>query len=262
MSMPSPAIGIIGGSGFTALSSLQVQYTDEVTTPYGKPSSPLTVGYIDGHQIVFIARHGLDHGVAPHQINYRANLWALKNTGVQVVLATATVGGIDSACHPGKILIPDQILDYTHSREHTFSPLNGDLFHIDFTQPYCESLRQLLITTSGQLGMDVVSHATYAATQGPRFESAAEVARYERDGAQVVGMTGMPETSLAREIGLCYATVALVVNYAAGRREKLINTDEIKHAYQHSADQVTKLLAATIAGLKGFDCHLPPVIKP
>lgn len=261
MSTASAAIGVIGGSGFTDLKGLEVERADEVSTPYGKPSSSLSRGRINSHEIVFIARHGNDHSIAPHQINYRANLWALKDAGVRVVIATATVGGIADACHPGTILIPDQILDYTYSREHTFSPLNGDLFHIDFTQPYCDSLRNVLIQTAEQLGVQAVPRAIYAATQGPRFESAAEVSRIARDGAQVVGMTGMPETSLAREIGLCYATVALVVNYAAGRIDSKINVNEIRDAYQQSADQVRELLTAAIPQLQTFECRVPPVIK-
>ncbi len=261
MSAVSSTVGVIGGSGFTELRDLEVRQTNEVTTPYGKPSSPLSHGRIDNHEVVFIARHGSRHDIAPHQINYRANVWALKRSGVQAVLATATVGGIDSVYHPGTILIPDQILDYTHSREHTFSPLDGDLFHIDFTQPYCDSLRSKLIQTAEQLGIDVVPRATYAATQGPRFESAAEITRYARDGAQVVGMTAMPEASLAREVGLCYATVALVVNYAAGRFDLQINAEEIKHTYQHSAQQVWAILAKTVLSLADFECRPPPPIR-
>lgn len=260
--MALPTIGLIGGSGFTDLHGFKAQRTDEINTPYGKPSSVLTRGHINGQEVVFIARHGSDHSIAPHQINYRANLWALKQAGVTVVMATATVGGIDQACHPGTILIPDQILDYTCSREHTFSPLNGDLFHIDFTQPYCESLREVLSQTAGELGMEIAQQATYAATQGPRFESTAEIARLERDGAHIVGMTGMPETSLAREIGICYATVALVVNYAAGRYDSQINISEIRRAHQQSADRVRELLAAAVSKLSDFECQLPPVIKP
>lgn len=262
MSAASPAIGVIGGSGFTNLHGFELQQTDEINTPYGKPSSAITRGRINGREVVFIARHGSDHSIAPHQINYRANLWALKHSGVEVVIATATVGGIDKECRPGAILVPDQILDYTYSRQHTFSPLNGDLFHIDFTQPYCGSLRSLIIQSAAELGVGIVHPATYAATQGPRFESAAEVTRLERDGAHIVGMTGMPETSLAREIGLCYAALALVVNYAAGRYSAQIDVNEIRHAYQQSADQVHNILSATVSKLGNFECHLPPMIRP
>ena len=255
-------IGIIGGSGFADLQFFSKEKTEEVNTPYGKPSSALTQGAIGDQQIAFLARHGNDHTILPHLINYRANLWALKQAKVDCVIAIATVGGIGTDCHPGVIVVPNQIIDYTYSREHTFSPLKGDLFHIDFTQPYCESLREILVDSAGERNIDVLDRGTYAATQGPRFESAAEIHRLEKDGAHVVGMTGMPETSLAREIGLCYATLAVVVNYAAGRSGTQISVDEIQQAYHQATEKVQAILSTAIPNLQGFECEVPAVIRP
>ena len=255
-------IGIIGGSGFADLKFLKKEKTEELITPFGKPSSALAQGAIGDQQIVFVARHGNDHTILPHQVNYRANLWAFKQTEVTCVIAIATVGGIGTDYHPGTIVVPDQILDYTHSREHTFSPVEGKLFHIDFTQPYCESLRSVLIDSADEQNIEVIDGGTYAATQGPRFESAAEINRLEKDGAHIVGMTGMPETSLAREIGLCYATLAVVVNYAAGISGTQISVEEIRQAYQQATEKVQAILSAAIPRLQDFECEVPPVITP
>jgi purine nucleoside phosphorylase len=154
------------------------------------------------------------------------------------------------------------VLDYTHSREHTFSPLRGELFHIDFTEPYCAELRGLIIESADALGIEVRRNGTYAATQGPRFESAAEIRKYLRDGADIVGMTGMPEASLAREIGICYAAVALVVNFAAGVGGRRIDPEEIRHAQQQGMLSVNRLLAETLSRLGEFECAVPRVITP
>ena len=258
----SRRIGIIGGSGFADPQFFTKEKTEEVVTPYGNPSSTLASGTVSGQQTTFIARHGNDHTILPHLVNYRANLWALKQAQVDCVIAIATVGGIGADCRPGTIVVPDQILDYTHSREQTFAPIDEDLFHIDFTHPYCDSLREVLIDSARAQEVDVRIKGTYAATQGPRFESAAEIKRLERDGAHIVGMTGMPETSLAREIGLCYATLALVVNYAAGRSGARIGVDEIRQAYQQATGNVYAILSAAVPRLQSFECEVPPVIRP
>jgi len=257
-----PKIGVIGGSGFTAFDGFDNPQPVQCATPYGSPSSDLIFGSVDGQEAVFIARHGRDHDILPHRINYRANLWALKQAGVDTVVALATVGGIGAEFGPGIIVIPDQILDYTHAREHTFSPLNGKLFHIDFTRPYCDHLRARLIECADAADIAVAPAGTYAATQGPRFESAAEIDRLDRDGADVVGMTGMPETSLAREAGLCYATIALVVNRAAGRSGDRISVQEIKQTQGSAAVDVRRILLAAIPALRDFECRVPPAITP
>lgn len=225
--------GIIGGSGLAKLAALQAPRRQVMRTPYGEPSGALTFGTLAGQPIVFLARHGYGHTLAPHEINYRANIWALKELGVEGVFAMASVGGIRADLGPRSLLVPHQILDYTHSRMATFFEGGaGTVTHIDFTEPYTQRLRERLIAAAGRAGEAVVDGGVYACMQGPRLETAAEINRLERDGADVVGMTGMPEATLAREAGLEYATLSVVVNHAAGRGDsrhhvELAQLDEV-----------------------------------
>ncbi len=213
-------LAVIGGSGLSKLASLEITQRKVVRTPYGEPSGALTVGAIRGHGMVFLARHGYGHTIAPHEVNYRANLWALKEENVSGVVSVASVGGIRRDVAPGTLLVPDQIIDYTWGRRSTFFEGAGaPVTHIDFTEPYTPSLRRRILAAARDCGESVLDGGTYAATQGPRLESAAEIDRLERDGADVVGMTGMPEAALARELGLEYAAIAVSANYAAGRGE-------------------------------------------
>jgi len=211
-------LAIIGGSGLTQLANLQVMRRKTVRTPYGKPSGALIFGKMQGRAMVFLARHGANHTIPPHAVNYRANLWALHAQKVKEVVSVATVGGIRAGLAPGTLVVPDQIIDYTHGRRSSYCGARGQgVLHIDFTRPYCEALRQRLLGSAAAAGEAAVDGGTYAATQGPRLETAAEIDRIERDGGDIVGMTGMPEAALAREIGLCYAAIVVVVNHAAGR---------------------------------------------
>jgi 5'-methylthioinosine phosphorylase len=213
-------IAIIGGTGLTTFRTLQISHREVVRTPYGDPSAPITFGSISDTDVLFLARHGYGHTISPHRVNYRANIWALKSLGVEKVIAVAAVGGIREDLVPASIVFPDQIIDYTYSREHTFyDDADAGITHIDFTHPYCADIRDVMIKAAREAGHMVSDHATYGATQGPRLESAAEIDRLERDGCDMVGMTGMPEAALAREAGLCYATCAVVANMAAGRSE-------------------------------------------
>ena len=214
----SPPLGIIGGSGLTEFTGLEGARRLAVRTPYGKTSSPLTLGRIRGRDVAFLARHGNRHTLLPHEVNYRANVWALHARKVEDVVAVASVGGIRADLGAGTLAIPAQILDYTHGRESTFHGAGRGVTHIDFTHPFCEELRQRLLEAAGRAGMPAIAGGTYATTQGPRLETAAEIDRLERDGADMVGMTAMPEAALARELGLRYAAIAVVVNDAAGRR--------------------------------------------
>lgn len=210
-------LGIIGGSGLNRLPALESKRVVAVATPYGKPSAKLVCGLWNHQQVVFLARHGDSHRLPPHQINYRANVWALRAQGVKDIVAVATVGGIGSAFGAGTLALPDQIIDYTWGRTSTyFEGGDGELKHIDFTQPYSEALRARLLRAAQRAGEPLYNGGTYAVTQGPRLETAAEITRLSRDGADMVGMTGMPEAALARELDLCYATLAVVVNAAAG----------------------------------------------
>ena len=209
---------IIGGSGLASLDGLAVTRREAMETSYGTPSSALTFGTYSGTALVFLARHGDAHSILPHNVNYCANLSALQQAGVTHVIAVCAVGGISAAMAPGSIIIPDQLVDYTYVRRHTiFEDARDFAAHIDFTEPYCTPLRNKLIEAAARAGIDVITTATYGATQGPRLETAAEIDRMEHDGCHIVGMTGMPEAAIAREMGLCYATIAVTVNYAAGR---------------------------------------------
>ena len=211
-------LGIIGGSGLSQLANLGPIQRRVVRTPYGEPSGPLTFGSIRGRQVAFLARHGYGHTIAPHEVNYRANLWALRSEGVRSVISVSSVGGIREGLRPGSIVIPDQIIDYTWGRAASFFQGAGEpVAHIDFTHPFTRELRMQLLDAARAAGQQVVDGGVYAATQGPRLETAAEIDRFERDGADVVGMTGMPEAALARELGLEYAAITVVANDAAGR---------------------------------------------
>ncbi|MBZ0071242.1 MAG: S-methyl-5'-thioinosine phosphorylase [Thiohalobacteraceae bacterium] len=240
-------LAIIGGTGLTTLKNLAIERREVVHTPYGQPSGPLVHGRLCGKAVVFLPRHGSGHTIAPHDVNYRANLWALDHIGVTKVIAIAAVGGITPATVPTALVIPDQIIDYTSARQHTF--FQGSLeqvTHIDFTFPYCEELRVDLIAAGRAAGLSLVESGTYGATQGPRLETAAEINRMARDGCDVVGMTGMPEAALARELGLCYAACAVCANWAAGRGEGEISMAEINQTLTTGMEKVRTLLEQVI----------------
>ena len=212
-------LAIIGGSGLTQLANLDISRREVARTPYGDPSGALTFGSIGGQKVVFIARHGYGHTIPPHLVNYRANIWALvKVANAGRIVSVASVGGIRADLAPGAVVVPHQIIDYTHGRNSSFFE-GGDsqVVHVDFTHPYDAFLREQLLLSGVRCGEPLFDGAVYAATQGPRLETAAEINRLERDGAEIVGMTGMPEAILAREIGVNYAAISLVVNHAAGR---------------------------------------------
>jgi len=238
-----PELAIIGGTGLTSLQNLEIVRREVMHTPYGEPSGALIHGVLGGTEVVFLARHGDAHTIAPHRVNYRANLWALKEAGVQRIIAVCAVGGISKDMPPRAISVPDQIIDYTWSRDHTFFDTGlSHVTHIDFTRPYCDELRDVLIAAAVAAGIDVVPHGTYGATQGPRLETVAEINRMERDGCDMVGMTGMPEAALARELGLCYAHCAVSANWAAGRGEGAIEMHEIEENLKYSMREISKLL--------------------
>ncbi|MFV0664198.1 S-methyl-5'-thioinosine phosphorylase [Denitromonas sp.] len=224
-------LAIIGGSGLTQLASLEITRREVVRTPYGEPSGALTFGHVCNQPVVFLARHGYGHTIPPHLVNYRANLWALKHVGALGVISVASVGGIRADFGPGALVVPDQILDYTWGRKSTyFDALDQPVHHVDFTHPYDPALRQRLLAAAAAAGQAIHDGGVYATTQGPRLETAAEINRFERDGADLVGMTGMPEAVLARELELPYAAINVVANFAAGRAssEQGISFDSIE----------------------------------
>jgi 5'-methylthioinosine phosphorylase len=237
-------VAIIGGTGLDKIPDLEIVHREVCHTPYGEPSSALTQGRIGGNEVIFLPRHGSSHSIPPHRVNYRANLWALKEAGADWVIGVAAVGGITGQMAPGTIVIPDQIIDYTYGRNHTLYDNDmNPVGHIDFTYPYCELLRQRLIEAGREEGGKLIMAGTYGATQGPRLETAMEIQRMEQDGCDLVGMTGMPETSLAREMGLCYASCAVVANWAAGKSDQLISMEEIEKNLRSGMAQVRQILA-------------------
>lgn len=215
---PQPvSLAIIGGTGIYALAQLDDARSHEVDTRYGSPSGPVRTGSIDGHRVAFLARHGEGHSVPPHRVNYRANLAALAALGATRVLALNTVGGITTAFGPRVLACPDQLIDYTWGRVSTICEEPGtDVVHVDFGEPYTRTLRTAVADAARDAGVALVDGGCYGATQGPRLETRAEIARMRRDGCDLVGMTGMPEAGLAREMGLDYACLAIVANWAAG----------------------------------------------
>lgn len=237
--------GIIGGSGLVKLAALDARRRQVMRTPYGEPSGAITFGTLAGREIVFVARHGYGHTIAPHEINYRANVWALKELRVEGIFALSTVGGIRADLVPRSLVVPHQILDYTHSRTSTFFESGTSaVTHIDFTQPYTQRLRQRLLDAAVRAGETMFDGAVYACVQGPRLETAAEINRLERDGADVVGMTGMPEATLAREAELEYATLSVVVNHAAGRGDSKtrVELSQLQAVLQQSIVRAVRVL--------------------
>ena len=215
--MSDIALAIIGGTGLYQIAALENVETREGDSVYGKPSAPVRIGYLGGKKIAFMARHGEGHSVAPHKVNYRANMRCLKDLGITKVLAINAVGGITDAFGPRVVSVPDQIIDYTYGRLHSLSEEPGsEVLHVDFTEPYCAKLRANILRAAKKIEMPIVDFGCYGATQGPRLETRAEITRMRRDGCDLVGMTGMPEAGLARELGLNYACLALVANWAAG----------------------------------------------
>ena len=236
---------IIGGTGLTQIDGLKITRREMARSPYGAPSGPVMYGELYGKEVIFLARHGHGHTIPPHRINYRANIWALKEAGVDRVIAVAAVGGIAQECAPRSLVIPDQIIDYTYGREHTyFDGAPERIEHVGFSDPYDEDTRQRLITAAQAAAVPLVEGGCYGVTQGPRYETSAEVARMQRDGCTVAGMTGMPEAALARELSLPYASCSVVVSWAAGRapqvQEDSLN-DDVQSGIAHFNATIEKL---------------------
>lgn len=243
-------LAVIGGTGLASLEGLSVESEETMATPWGETSAPLVRGRYAGREILFLARHGNPHVLPPHRINYRANIHALKQAGAEAVLGINAVGGITPAMTPGHIVIPDQIIDYTWGRGHTFFEDDlEEVVHVDFTRPYTPALRRRLVAAAESVRLSVADGGTYGATQGPRLESAAEITRMEREGCDLVGMTGMPEAALARELDLDYAAICMVVNQAAGKTGEEITMAMIRGNLEQCMKKVHTLLAAVIERL-------------
>ena len=251
-------LAIIGGTGLSQIEGIDDVRHQVVPTPFGEPSGPVTIGRMQGCDVVFLPRHGYNHRIPPHQINYRANIWALRELNVSRILAVAAVGGIHPDMGPGSLVVPDQLIDYTWGRPSTY--YEGDLdsvTHVDFTYPYDEPLRQAFLDAGQALDIPMRDGGTYGATQGPRLETAAEIRRLERDGCDVVGMTGMPEAVLAREADIEYASLNVVANWAAGVHDgDTVSMDEIEKTLSKSMRGVRKVLKQILSGEDRMLCRL------
>lgn len=247
-------LAVIGGTGLTNIEGLTITRREMIKTPFGTPSGPVIFGEIEGKSLAFLARHGNRHSIPPHRIPYCANIWALHSVGIKSVIAVGAVGGIADDCTTGSLVIPDQIIDYTYDRGNTFfDGKPNEVKHIDFSYPYSESLRQTLIKACSDTAAKTIDQGVYGVTQGPRLETAAEISRMQRDGCTVVGMTAMPETSLARELELDYASCAVVVNRAAGKQltgeRAVIDADELSQGI------ATGMKTAREAIVKALNAH-------
>jgi 5'-methylthioinosine phosphorylase len=244
-------LAIIGGTGLYRLADLQDVEPHQPVTHYGAPSGPIRIGTLDGHRVAFLARHGEGHSVPPHQINYRANLMALQALGARRVLALNTVGGIGARFGPRVLACPDQLIDYTWGRISTICEEPGtEVLHVDFGEPYTRSLRDAVIAAAARAGVALAGDGCYGATQGPRLETRAEIARMKRDGCDLVGMTGMPEAGLAREMGLDYACLAIVANWAAGAGpdpDEVITLQDVLDNVSAASSGLPPLLRAMLA---------------
>ena len=249
--MSKTKIAIIGGSGLSELKGMGGLRHEKVQTAYGAPSADMSIGCIGGQDVVFLPRHGTGHSIPPHKINYRANMQALKSMGVAQIYAVAATGSIDRSLTARDIVVPDQLIDYTYDREHTFfDGSDGQVEHVDFSYPYTASLRQKLLKAAGRIGVAIHDGGVLAVTQGPRLETAAEIDRLDHDGGTIVGMTGMPEAALARELGMDYAVISLVVNPAAGRGgEELISMQEIYEHLENGMHNVRLILEEMLGAL-------------
>lgn len=236
-------LAIIGGTGLASLANLTVSHRQIMRTPYGEPSAPLVFGRMGQKETVFLSRHGYGHTIPPHVVNYRANVWALKSAGVTGIVSVGSVGALREEFHFGDIVVPHQLIDYTFGREATFfDGLDGVVRQVDFSDPYDEALRLKIFAAARVLGEPVCAAGVYAATQGPRLETAAEAARLARDKADIVGMTGMPEAILARELELPYAAINLVVNKAGCGEGRYPVSDSIRHALEERMGVIRALL--------------------
>ena len=258
--MARSPLGIIGGSGLYAIYDFE---EIRLSTPYGEPSGPYVKGELKGEEVVFLARHGTEHSYPPHKVNYRANIHGFYSLGVREILAINAVGGIRDGLKAGDLLVPNQAVDLTWGRESSFYGCNGEaVAHIDLTDPFCPRLRQELLSLGAKAGIELIDGGTYVCTQGPRLETAGEIALYKSWGMDVVGMTLFPEVALARERGICYVTVTIVANLAAGISPEPLTVDEVKEAAQQAEERIKRLIEAVALGRSGErDCDCESAIE-
>lgn len=243
-------IAIIGGTDLCELKNLKISRREHRTTPYGMSSAPLSYGTLHGKHVVFIARHGDTYTIPPHKINYRANIWALKDAGVDKIISISVVGGIRSDMTPGRFVVPDQLIDYTYLREGTFFDGQDQVIHhISFRQPFANELRQILVEAGNELDLDPSDEAVYGVVEGPRLQTIAEINRMEKDGCDILGFTVMPEAALAREVDIDYACLSVVGGRASGRESAAMSADSMTKVYKESTEQIHGLLQKVIHDL-------------
>lgn len=240
-------VGIIGGSGLYDIPGLKLKEECDTDTPFGMPSSPFMIGELEGSELVFLPRHGLHHAIAPHKINYRANIRGFSNLGVKRIISVCASGGIASSLEPGSIVILDQVIDFTQGARASSFYDEHEVVHIDFTEPFCPELREALIKAARATGIAVVEGGTYVCVNGPRLESRAEIKHFASMGADVVGMTAMPEAALAREDQICLANIAVVTNPAAGIAGEKLTTREVVDTMRLSTERVKSLIKSALA---------------
>ncbi|PKM22253.1 MAG: 5'-methylthioadenosine phosphorylase [Gammaproteobacteria bacterium HGW-Gammaproteobacteria-14] len=241
-------LAFIGGTGLTRMDGLTVIHRHNIDTEWGEPSAAVVEGELAGKRVLFLARHGDPHVLLPHQVNYRANVAALKQAGASEIVAVNAVGGITARAPTAAIVVPDQIIDYSYGRETTyFDKRIAPVVHVDFSWPFAPSLRQRLLSALSKVDAQAINGGCYGATQGPRLETAAEISRMESDGCDIVGMTGMPEAVLARELELPYAMLSLVVNPGAGKSDREITMEEIEAVIHAGMGKVCEALTALVA---------------
>jgi 5'-methylthioadenosine phosphorylase len=235
-------IGVIGGSGLYKIKDLIIKKTKKVNTPYGSPSGPYMIGQIKNTEVFFLPRHGEKHDRPPHMINYKANIWGFKTLGIDRIISISATGGIKKGLKPGDIVLLDQIVDMTKNRKSTFYDGKEGVVHVDFTYPFCSEMRKIILKAGKSTGISLKNKGTYVAVEGPRLETAAEIMAFSKLGCDVVGMTGMPEASLAHELEICYAGISIVANYAAGISKKKLTTTEVMEAMGATTEKIKKLL--------------------
>jgi 5'-methylthioadenosine phosphorylase len=241
-------LGVIGGSGVYEIDGVVIREEKRISTPFGNPSDSYRIGEISGVEVAFLPRHGSPHHIAPHKINYRANIWGFRELGAERIISVNAVGGISPRLKPGSIVILNQIIDMTEGRASTFYD-EEEIVHVDFTEPYCPELRTAILTAGKNAGVALKENAVYVCVNGPRLETAAEIKAFSLLGADVVGMTGMPEASLARELAICFAGIGVVTNFAAGISGNRLTTTEVVRTMAESAEVVKALLEKTFVSI-------------
>lgn len=241
-------LGVIGGSGFYSL--LDDAQTVPVSTPYGQPSDPLTIGMLGNRRVAFLPRHGTDHRYPPHRVPYRANLWALASVGVRQVVSGSAVGSLSPELGPGRLVLPDQILDRTWGRPHTYSDADTGVAHLAFADPYCPTGRAAAMRAASAADVELTDGGTLVVINGPRFSTRAESREYQRTGASIIGMTAMPEVALARELALCFTSICLVTDLDAGvEAGEGVTHAEVLRMFAANLPRMRALLVATLAEL-------------